>query len=192
MLIGMAVGVDYSLFFLRRDREERARGRSFRRHCRRLPHLRARHPGVWRDRDDGARRADPDGTGPFAASRPAPSRWSPSRYRFAHRAARPAVLARGPRADKGRIPFIGRGVPPPAVAAVGGLVGPAWSPPVVWGGLADVKRCSRSPPQPRACIGQPAMDAPAGLPVVPTMNAIEARVSAEPRHPRRSSSPART
>jgi len=29
VVIGMAVGVDYSLFYLRREREERARGRSF-------------------------------------------------------------------------------------------------------------------------------------------------------------------
>ncbi len=29
MVVGMAVGVDYSLFYLRREREERARGRSF-------------------------------------------------------------------------------------------------------------------------------------------------------------------
>ena len=27
--MGMAVGVDYSLFYLRREREERAQGRSF-------------------------------------------------------------------------------------------------------------------------------------------------------------------
>ena len=30
LLIGLAVGVDYSLFYLRREREERARGRSTR------------------------------------------------------------------------------------------------------------------------------------------------------------------
>jgi putative drug exporter of the RND superfamily len=29
VIIGMTVGVDYSLFYLRREREERARGRSF-------------------------------------------------------------------------------------------------------------------------------------------------------------------
>src|SRR6202012_4667015 len=29
LVIGMAVGVDYSLFYLRREREERARGRSY-------------------------------------------------------------------------------------------------------------------------------------------------------------------
>ena len=29
VIVGMAVGVDYSLFYLRREREERARGRSF-------------------------------------------------------------------------------------------------------------------------------------------------------------------
>ena len=28
LLIGLAVGVDYSLFYLRREREERARGRT--------------------------------------------------------------------------------------------------------------------------------------------------------------------
>ena len=28
LLIGMAVGIDYSLFYLRREREERAKGRS--------------------------------------------------------------------------------------------------------------------------------------------------------------------
>ena len=28
LLIGLAVGVDYSMFYLRREREERARGRS--------------------------------------------------------------------------------------------------------------------------------------------------------------------
>ena len=31
LLIGMAVGVDYSLFYLRREREERAAGRGHRR-----------------------------------------------------------------------------------------------------------------------------------------------------------------
>ena len=33
LIIGMAVGVDYSLFYLRREREERARGRPPPRRC---------------------------------------------------------------------------------------------------------------------------------------------------------------
>jgi putative drug exporter of the RND superfamily len=42
VIIGMAVGVDYSLFYLRREREERAGGRSFRRRCASHP----RRPGA--------------------------------------------------------------------------------------------------------------------------------------------------
>ena len=34
LIVGMAVGVDYSLFYLRREREERARGGPLARHCR--------------------------------------------------------------------------------------------------------------------------------------------------------------
>ena len=37
LLIGMAVGIDYSLFYLRREREERARGRAPWRRCGRGP-----------------------------------------------------------------------------------------------------------------------------------------------------------
>ena len=35
LLIGLAVGVDYSLFYMRREREERAGGMSLRSRCRR-------------------------------------------------------------------------------------------------------------------------------------------------------------
>ena len=52
LLIGLAVGVDYSLFYLRREREERAAGRSER--CRagdRRRDLRARRADLRRDRD---------------------------------------------------------------------------------------------------------------------------------------------
>ena len=43
LLIGLAVGVDYSLFYLRREREERAAGRSA---SARAPDRRARPPGA--------------------------------------------------------------------------------------------------------------------------------------------------
>ena len=45
VLIGMAVGVDYSLFYLKREREERAAGRT--------------HPGRGRDRGPDVRSLDP-------------------------------------------------------------------------------------------------------------------------------------
>ena len=47
VLIGMAVGVDYSLFYLKREREERAKGHSHPRRRRdRRPDLRALDPGL--------------------------------------------------------------------------------------------------------------------------------------------------
>ena len=52
LLIGMAVGVDYSMFYLRREREERAAGRSPTRCDRdRRGDLRPRRPRVGPDRD---------------------------------------------------------------------------------------------------------------------------------------------
>ena len=109
LLIGLAVGVDYSLFYLRREREERAAGASKRgrdrrrgRHLRpRGPHLRAHRHGrdgrhvlrrrphvhVVRHRDDHGRRRRDD--------------------RLDHRAARDARRL-GDRVEKGRVPFIGR------------------------------------------------------------------------------------
>ena len=53
LLIGMAVGVDYSLFYLRREREERARGLSPKRGVAEdLPHVRPRDPDLRPDRAD--------------------------------------------------------------------------------------------------------------------------------------------
>ena len=61
LIVGMAVGVDYSLFYLRREREERARGASFPEALRiAAEYLRPRDPGVRADRDDRHGRAVPD------------------------------------------------------------------------------------------------------------------------------------
>ena len=58
MLIGMAVAVDYSLFYLKREREERARGRRQARRARgRRRDERPRRAGLRPDRDGLARRA---------------------------------------------------------------------------------------------------------------------------------------
>ena len=58
LLIGLAVGVDYSLFYLRREREERARGRSdARRVADRRRDLGPRRARLRHDRDGGDGRA---------------------------------------------------------------------------------------------------------------------------------------
>ena len=58
LLIGLAVGVDYSLFYLRRYREERARGRSpATALADRRGHLRPRGAGLRPDRHDRDGRA---------------------------------------------------------------------------------------------------------------------------------------
>ncbi len=110
LLIGLAVGVDYSIFYLKREREERAAGRSERaahRGGRRdLRPLRAR---LRPDRDDGDGRHVPDG-------RPGRSSRSPSRRSLVVAIAMlgsltvlPALLSRlGDRVDRGRVPLVGR------------------------------------------------------------------------------------
>ena len=60
LLVGMAVGIDYSLFYLRRTREERAAGHDTTRGAAdRRRHLGTRHRGVRADRDDLAGRPVP-------------------------------------------------------------------------------------------------------------------------------------
>ena len=81
VIIGMAVGVDYSLFYLRREREERAKGRSFPEALRIASRTSGRTiAGVRPDRDG---RDDRRSSWSVAARSPAwrwaPSRWSASR-----------------------------------------------------------------------------------------------------------------
>ena len=108
VLIGMAVGVDYALFYVIRSREERSRG---------LPshealEVTARTSGrtvvvsgtTVIDRDGrpipGPRRR------PSTAWRPRRSRWWPARS-LASVTALPGILELlGPRIDRGRIPFL--------------------------------------------------------------------------------------
>ena len=110
LLIGLAVGVDYSMFYLRREREERESGRSEsavaggRR--RDLGPRRARLRVHGDDRDGGhvpGRGADV----PVLRHRHDPGRGG-GRGRLAHRAA--ALLAwLGDRVEKGRVPFLDDG-----------------------------------------------------------------------------------
>ena len=61
LIIGMAVGIDYTLFYLRREREERSNGHSTSEALRHSgKDLRPGHRGLRRDRDDRAGRPVPD------------------------------------------------------------------------------------------------------------------------------------
>jgi RND superfamily putative drug exporter len=175
VIIGMAVGVDYSLFYLRREREERASGRSF--------------PEALRiaSRTSGRAILVSGVTvmaslcalflvagGPFAGI--AAGTIAVVAIAVAGSlTVLPALLAwLGPRADKGRIPFLGRrraaARPSRAWAALARAV---VARPVTWGGLAAIALLALAAPALGLRIGQPPMDAPYNLPVVQTMTAIE-------------------
>jgi RND superfamily putative drug exporter len=87
----------------------------------------------------------------------------------------PALLAwLGPRADAGRIPFLGRrraaARPSRAWAALArGVV----ARPVIWGGLAAIALLALAAPALGLRIGEPAIDAPYELPAVQTMTEIQ-------------------
>ena len=147
LLVGMAVGIDYSLFYLRRTREERAAGRSTAEALRiAAAHLRAGHRRVRADRDDR------------------PGRAVPHRHRRVHRRGHrhdhlvvgvavtrladvlPAILSMlGPWMDRGRIPFLGRRRTAARDSTFwGALVRAVVRRPLVWGGVA-ASRCWRWP-----------------------------------------------
>ena len=110
LLIGLAVGVDYSLFYLRREREERAAGRS------------ERGGAGGRRRDLRPRGADLRPHGDDRDGRDVPRRRGRSSTSFAigtilvvavavigSLTVLPAVLSKlGDRVEKGRVPLIGR------------------------------------------------------------------------------------
>ena len=171
LIVGMAVGVDYSLFYLRREREERAKGRSFPEALRiaagtsgrsilvSWPHRHGdgravhRHRPVHRDRD--------------------------GRHRVVAVAAVATVLPAllswlGPRADWGRIPFLGRGraaARPSRLWAA--LVRRVVAHPAIWGVTATVALLALAAPALGMRLGEPAVDVPPGQAVIATTAAIQ-------------------
>ena len=152
VIIGMAVGVDYSLFYLRREREERASGRSFPEALGIASLTSGRTILVSGGTVMAALCAlFLVGAGPFAGI--AAGAIAVVFIAVAGSVTvLPALLAwLGPRSDAGRIPFLGR-----RRAAAG--PSRAWATlargvvarPVIWGGLPP-SRCSRWPPRPSAC-----------------------------------------
>jgi RND superfamily putative drug exporter len=175
VVIGMAVGVDYSLFYLRREREERAAGKSFPEALR----VAARTSGRTILVSGLTVMAAMSGLflvggGPFGG--------------FAlgtiavvgiavigSLTVLPALLAwLGPKADAGRVPFWGRkqaAAPPSRFWA--GLARRVVARPLAWGGIATVALLALAAPALGMHLGQPAVDAPQGAPAVVTMAAIQ-------------------
>ena len=126
LLVGLAVGVDYTLFYLKREREERAADRA------RRPRSRPPPPSPAGPCSSPASRSSPPCPACSWAGRRRSGRRSGSARshgrrdrdrRFADRAARDAFVARRP-GRKGRIPFLGR-----RAQAAGGSR--------VWGAILD-------------------------------------------------------
>jgi putative drug exporter of the RND superfamily len=182
LLIGMAVGVDYSLFYLRREREERARG---------VPQSQAITTAA---RTSGRAIVVSGLTVMIALAGLTLTGYS----LFTGIAigtilvvgiavtgsltVLPALLSwLGDRVNKGRIPFIGRrraAAPPSRLWT--GLVRRVVRHPVLWGSAATIVMLAITAPMLGIRLAYPADDVPAGLPVVSTMNAIQAAFPQSP------------
>jgi putative drug exporter of the RND superfamily len=171
VIVGMAVGIDYSLFYLRREREERADGRSFPEALRIASRTSGRTILVSGVTVMAALISlFLVGGGPFAGIA-AGTIAVVAIAVVGSLTVLPALLAwLGPRSDAGRIPFLGRrraaARPSRAWAALArGVV----ARPVIWGGLAAVALLALASPALALRIGEPPIDAPYDLPAVQTM-----------------------
>jgi putative drug exporter of the RND superfamily len=174
LVIGMAVGVDYSLFYLRREREERAAGRDNREALRIAARTSGRAilvsgltvmialSGLF---ITGAAVFSGMALGTIAVVGTAV---------LGSLTVLPALLSwLGPRADKGKVPFLGRrrsAARPSRVWAF--LVRSVVRRPVVWGGAALIALLALAAPALGMRIGEPAVDLPAGNPVLKTIDRI--------------------
>jgi RND superfamily putative drug exporter len=175
VVVGMAVGVDYSLFYLRREREERAKGRSFPEALR----IAGRTSGRTILVSGLTVMATMSGLffvggGPFSG--------------FAlgtiavvgiavigSLTVLPALLAwLGPKADAGRIPFLGRRRADARPSRLwGALARRVVARPVIWGGVATIALLALAAPVLGLRLGAPAPDAPKDAAAVQTLAAIE-------------------
>jgi putative drug exporter of the RND superfamily len=175
LIIGMAVGVDYSLFYLRREREERAAGASF--------------PAALATAAATSGRAIVVSgltvmislagllltgidlfTGIAVGTILVVGVAVAGSVTFL-----PALLSLlGPWADRGRIPFLGRHrtqARPSRLWAA--LVRRVVRRPLLWGGSAALALLALAAPALGLRIGSPAIDLPSRLPVVRTLDAIQ-------------------
>jgi putative drug exporter of the RND superfamily len=175
LIIGMAVGVDYSLFYLRREREERARGAA---------------PGeaLRTAAATSGRAIVVSGltvmialAGLFLTGYDVFSGVAFGTIAVVGVAVLgsltvlPALLAwLGPRAERGRVPFLGRrrtAARPSRVWAA--LVRRVVRRPVIWGSAAGIALLALAAPAFGMRLGSPAIDLPASSPVLQSMDRIQ-------------------
>jgi len=175
LIVGMAVGVDYSLFYLRREREERAKGRSFPEALRIAAGTSGRSilvsgltvmiamAGLFLT---GIDQFTGIAIGTIAVVGIAVA---------GSLTVLPALLSwLGPRADRGRIPFLGRGraaARPSRLWAA--LVRRVVAHPAIWGVTATVALLALAAPALGMRLGEPAVDVPPGQAVIATTAAIQ-------------------
>jgi putative drug exporter of the RND superfamily len=174
VVVGMAVGIDYSLFYLRREREERASGRSFPDALR----IAARTSGRTILISGLTVMATMSGLflvggGPFTGM----ALGTIAVVGIAvvgSLTVLPALLAwLGPKADAGRIPFLSRrraAARPSRLWAA--LARKVVARPLAWGGIGCVALLALAAPALGLRLGQPAVDAPKDAAVIRTMDAI--------------------
>jgi putative drug exporter of the RND superfamily len=174
VIIGMAVGVDYSLFYLRREREERANGLSPADALR----VAARTSGRTILVSGLTVMAAMSGLffvggGPFTGMALGTIAVVGIAV-LGSLTVLPALLAwLGPKADAGRIPFLGRrraAARPSRLWAA--LARQVVARPVIWGGVATVALLALAAPALGLRLGEPAVDAPKGSAVIATTDAV--------------------
>src|SRR6516162_7110547 len=175
VVVGMAVGVDYSLFYLRREREERAAGQPPAAALRTAARTSGRTILVSGLTVMAAMSGlFLVGGGPFSGIALGTIAVVGIAV-IGSLTVLPAMLAwLGPKADAGRIPFLGRrraaARPSRFWAALARRV---VARPVVWGGVATIALLALAAPALGLRLGQPAVDAPKDAAVIRTMDAIE-------------------
>lgn len=182
LLVGMAVGIDYSLFFLRRQREERARGAE-------------PSQAIASAARTSGRAIVVSGltvmtalAGLFLTGYALFTGMAIGAIVVVGIAVTgsltvlPALLSwLGDRVDKGRVPFLGRrhaAAPPSKVWSA--LVRRVVRRPLLWGGAATVVMLAIAAPALGIRLAYPAIDAPADLPVVSAIEAIQAAFPQSP------------
>jgi len=174
LIIGMAVGVDYTLFYLRREREERAAGASF-------------HDALRTAAATSGRAIVVSGITVMISLAGLLFTGIDMFTGFAigticvvgvavagSLTALPALLSLlGPWADRARIPFLGKARTRAAHSRLwAALVGRVVRKPLVWGGVAVATLGALALPALGMRIGSPAINLPSSLPVVRTLSLI--------------------
>jgi RND superfamily putative drug exporter len=175
LIIGMAVGIDYTLFYLRREREERAAGPGF-------------HDALRTAAATSGRAIVVSGLTVMISLAGLLFTGIDMFTGFAigtmlvvgiavvgSLTALPALLALlGPWADRARVPFLGKGRTRADQSRLwSAVVERVVRHPVAWGGLAVIALAALAAPALGMRIGQPAINLPSSLPGVRTLDHIQ-------------------